>query len=461
LKKSLIEEQRVALDYGSALGFLRTVLRGVEERAIFFHEVTTEYLRSEGRVWALPSSNGTVVFTREARKAYESFTEALVADCPGLNRGIAFRRIRHELFRMMSKYVGTDPASLQAKQVAKLQKVLMEWFEHEAESREVFLPCAISPWPAPPFSIGPVRFTFINDVRQAEFYVSASALVREHDFGKMLERMQRDRGSWLAHVKVEGCDRARGEEIGALAIDLALVMLQLALPTSWNTRNISRLDARRGGADSQTFSRTANSESGSHSSHDAGMTIGEGTMQKILHDFSKLANAVGLCVTAFASGRFQLPNLQRSFCDAAYWFHEALAEKIDSIAIVKLETSLEVLLRSQSSKGSQARIRSVLGAFYGLASKDPVVPGSTQTADDFAKSIVGDRSQFLHGTLSTLQPLIGIDREGLEEFVQAVLRRAVIELADYSNLATASDRVEDFLGWVRDSSANAAPVTGP
>jgi hypothetical protein len=305
-----------------------------------------------------------------------------------------------------------------------------------------------------------IRLTFINDVRRADFYVSASTLVREHDFDKMLERMHRDRGSWLAQAKVEGCDRARGEEIGALAIDLALAMLQLALPTSWNTRNISRLDARRGGADSQTFSRTATTESGSHSSHDAGVTIGEGTMQKILQDFSKLANAVGICVTAFASGRFHLPNLQRSFCDAAYWFHEALAEKIDSIAIVKLETSLEVLLRSQSSKGSQARIRSVLEAFYGLASKGPVVPGSTQTADDFAKSIVGDRSQFLHGTLSTLQPHIGIDREGLEEFVQAVLRRAVIELANYSNLATPSDRVEDFLDWVRDCSANAVQVTG-
>ena len=385
----------------------------------------------------------------------------LVADCPGLDRGIAFRRIRQELFRMMKNYVGTDPASLQPNLVADLQNELKEWFDHEAEPREVFLPCAISPWPAPPFSIGPVRFTFIDDVRRADFYVSANTLVREHDFGKMLERMHRDRGSWLAQVKVEGCDRARGEEIGALAIDLALVMLQLALPTSWNTRNISRLDARRGGADSQTFSRTATTQSGSHSSHDAGVTIGDGTMQKILHDFSKLANAVGICVMAFASGRFQLPILQRSFCDAAYWFHEALAEKIDSIAIVKLETSLEVLLRSQSSKGSQARIRSVLEAFYGLASKDPVVPGSTQTADGFAKAVVSDRSQFLHGTLSTLQPHIGIDREGLEEFVQAVVRRAVIELADYSNVATASDRLEDFLDWVRDSNTKAAAIQAP
>ena len=86
----------MALDYRSALDLLRTVLRGVEERAIFFHDVTTEYLRSEDKVWALSSANGTVVFTRKARDAYESLIEGLVADSPGLDRGIAFPRIRHD-----------------------------------------------------------------------------------------------------------------------------------------------------------------------------------------------------------------------------------------------------------------------------------------------------------------------------------------------------------------------------
>lgn len=52
----------------------------------------------------------------------------------------------------------------------------------------------------------------------------------------MFERMKSERAHWLAQISVEGCDRDRGEEIGALAADLAIVTLQLALPTSWNTR---------------------------------------------------------------------------------------------------------------------------------------------------------------------------------------------------------------------------------
>lgn len=76
---------------------------------------------------------------------------------------------------------------------------------------------------------------------------------------------------------------------------------------------------------------------------------------------------------------------------------------------------------------------------------------SDTTAEDFAKSLVGDRSQILHGTMSTLQPHIGIDREGLEEFVASVLRRAVMELAGYGTASAPHDRIEAFLEWVKST----------
>jgi hypothetical protein len=91
----------------------------------------------------------------------------------------------------------------------------------------------------------------------------------------------------------------------------------------------------------------------------------------------------------------------------------------------------------------------VLEAFFGLRPEDPVVPGSSTTAEEFAKSLVGDRSQILHGTMSTLQPHIGIDRDRLEEFVASVLRRAAIELAGYGTASAPKDQVEAFLEWVK------------
>jgi hypothetical protein len=67
---------------------------------------------------------------------------------------------------------------------------------------------------------------------------------------------------------------------------------------------------------------------------------------------------------------------------------------------------------------------------------------------------VGDRSQILHGTVSTLQPHIGIDRDGLEEFVASVLRRTVIELAGYGTASAPQDQIEAFLEWIRSKNAS-------
>ena len=226
-------------DYGRELGLLRLVVRGTEKRAIHIHDATSDYLRSEGMVWALSSPNGVVVFTRDARDAFDDLMEALVKECPGLDRGIAFRRIRGELFKMIENRIGSDPALLRSDDIADLLAQLQRWFQQEAEPREVFIPCAVSPWPAPRYVIGSARFIYMDDVPRADFYPTFPDSDRRFDFDKMLERMKLERAHWLAQISVEGCDRERGEEIGALATDLAIVTLQLALPTSWNTRNMS------------------------------------------------------------------------------------------------------------------------------------------------------------------------------------------------------------------------------
>jgi hypothetical protein len=79
--------------------------------------------------------------------------------------------------------------------------------------------------------------------------------------------------------------------------------------------------------------------------------------------------------------------------DAAYWLHEALAEPIDSIAIAKLETALEVLLRFESSKGSTGCVLTILKCFFDLRPEDLIAPNSALTAKEFAANLVRDRSR--------------------------------------------------------------------
>jgi hypothetical protein len=217
----------------------------------------------------------------------------------------------------------------------------------------------------------------------------------------MLNLMRDTRACWLACVPVEGCEQHRAEEIGSLAVDLAIVALQIAWFNS-STRTISRLDSRRGEADKFTVSKAGSFYNSGWTNMDAGMGIGRGILADILRRHNQVIEAVGNCVRSFASGRFRLPSIEQAWCDAAYWLHQALAEPMDSIAIAKLETALEVLLRSESSSGSEQRVLTVLDLFFGLNPGDPIMPESPITAKQFARDVVSDRSRILHGTLSEL-----------------------------------------------------------
>lgn len=245
-------------------------------------------------------------------------------------------------------------------------------------------------------------------------------------------------------------NQQRGEEIGALATDLAIVGLQLALPLSWGTRTMARLNVRRGEAQGQTLSLAGGSYAVGFQNRDAGLTIGSGTMEDVLQKTAPVIEAVGRYATSFATGQFRLCHLEQAWCDAAYWLHVALAETIDSIAIAKLETALEVLVRAESTAGSETRIKSILGAFYGLGPEETITSQSTMTAMEFAKGLVRDRSQILHGTWSTLNSRLAMNRHSMEQFVIAVIRRTAVELVAYANSTGSIDEPESFLTWVKE-----------
>jgi hypothetical protein len=102
------------------------------------------------------------------------------------------------------------------------------------------------------------------------------------------------------------------------------------------------------------------------SNQEPGILLGPGTLEHYLTEGSALLSAVGPQISAFLSRAGDLPSLSCAWADAAYWYHEGLAEPLDTIAVPKLETAIEVLLRSESSSGSTTRIIEAIGAFYGL-----------------------------------------------------------------------------------------------
>lgn len=440
----------LAQNYSKELGLLRTIVRGLESRPMPRDGITQEYLRAESITLAHRVGDGMIVLNSAAADAFDDLSGSLVARSSAMVRGVAFDSVRSELLDALANCAGSDVDSISADRTASLHAHLEEWFSQRVASRQVFIPCAISPWPAPRFRIGPVLFIYMDDVVHSEFYPPSDNDIARHGFDRMLGRMQKSRAHWLACATVENCDRQKGEEeIGPLATDLAIVGLQLAFPLSWDTRTMARLDVRRGEAQGQTLSLSDGSYAVGDYNCDAGLPIGPGMMADILQKQAPVIEAAGNCVTSFATGQFRLPNLQQAWCDAAYWLHEALAETIDSIAVAKLETTLEVLVCAENAVGSGSRIESILDAFYGLSPNDMITSQSTTTTKQFVKAMVRDRSRILHGTWSTLNSHLAMNRKGMEEFVIEVIRRAALELIVYANTAVPTDETEAFLKWIK------------
>ena len=444
------------------IGLLQKLAAHLEQRRLPFEKVTQEFLRREGLGHVREKADGIIAIRMPGHLAFTDLTDCLLDRLPAVERGAIYADIQTELFNFIEDYVDREPSTVGSKDAEALVAHFEKWFTDKSSPRRVFVPCVISRTPAPRFKIGPVTFEFIDRVTTSDFYPhdggdAALTAFNRRGFDDLLRWMREQDADWLARVSVDGCELKRAQEIAELAVDLVIVALQLAAPYL-GTRNMTRLDARRGTSQKRTLSEADGYHNAGWTRKEPGLAIGAGTLPDILQKAASIFTAVGNVVRSFASGSFRLPVLERAWCDAAYWLHQALAESIDTIAIAKLETALEVLLHTESSKGSQQRMLEILSAFFDLGPDDPIAPGATLSAWQFARNVVRDRSRILHGTWSTLNAR-GIDRAGMEGFVVSVLRRAAIELEAYAHSVGPVDDIEKFLSWVRQRKMTHKPST--
>ena len=413
------------------MGLLRTIVAYLEKRPLPFTALTQEMLRQKGLGHVREQRGSALAIRIPGHHAFTKLTDCLLDRLPRMERGIRYSDIQTELFNFIEYYVDRLPSSVGEQDIEALVAHFEKWFADMALLRHVFVPCVISRISAPRFEIGPVTFEFVDCVATSNFYPKNDAVAATDrlEFDRLLQWMREQNADWLARVSVDGCDSTRAEEVAEIAVDLTIVGLQLAAPYL-DTRTMARLDARRGTLQKRTLSEANGNYTVGWTRKEPGMSIGQGTLSSILEKAEPIFVAIGNVVRSFASGSFRLPGLERAWCDAAYWFHQALAESIDTIAIAKLETALEILLRTESSKGSERRILEILKTIFGLEPDDLSAPGSTMTVRQFARNIVRDRSRILHGTWSTLNAR-GMNRAGMEGFVTSVLRITIVELEAY------------------------------
>jgi hypothetical protein len=391
-------------------------------------------------------------FNAAGAKAIGELADSLLAGNPAIRAGTRWLTLANALATAIHAMLPSlkPKTSITQTDAVGLEDVVDKWFLEQAIERKFLIPCAIIPQHATAFAVGPVRFFSLQDLAAREG-IPAERLLEDSRYGPLVQTLRNRSALWLAEVEMSGFDEPVGAERANLAVDVALVAIQMSLPLFYS-REIARITGRTTPPYiGSVFATKHHTHFGIHQ-RGPGLGIPGAAFDQQLYGHRSLIESIGRRVDAYVNGTKTLPKLEQSWCDGAFWLHEGLAEPLSTVAVAKLETAIEVLLSAESTRNSSARFRAVFESFYGLKPTDPVGPNNPQTVNKFVASIVGARSRVLHGTSSTLSPDISRgEQEGrpvFEMLANDVLCRFTVALDAYAKDPTAIDDVEAFLAWV-------------
>ncbi len=437
------------------LQHLRQTVAKIESQSIPSGMMDNKWLEGLPFFRARMSISGQVVgIPKKAGLALINLTDSFFKESE-YARGITFGDLVDQLAHLIIEIFGDDPGrKIDIADLDRLETELRNWFKKNSAPSHLYIPCALTTVHGRAFKVGPVSFTHITDFVDQER--KADDKMFEVAFHQVLSAMQAEAAHWMATVDVLDCTKKRSWEIGDLAVDIALTGLQLVIPLNFSQR-MARMTARNLPRNREMVCRVNGVLSSGGANQQPALAMGTGVLEACLHAGTTILEAVGRRVESYLTGTSDpLCALEQAWCDAVYWFHEGLAEPLDTIAVPKLETAIEVLLRAESSSGSKARILKAIKTFHGLDATQFINADVPITVERFAEGFVRDRSRILHGTWSTLNYSLRDSRPSLTALVHGLLINYVLELDTFATDPSASDNVDTFLNWV--TARRAAPV---
>src|SRR5208282_4365913 len=113
----------------------------------------------------------------EAAEAVTQLADAIFSGSR-YQRGTTFAAVANQLTDLIIlNYTDQANAAVEANDVAFVEQKIADWFQEQIAVHEFYIPCFISPWHSAAFTIGPVRFTHIQDFAHAA----------KAEFGSMFE----------------------------------------------------------------------------------------------------------------------------------------------------------------------------------------------------------------------------------------------------------------------------------
>ena len=151
--------------------------------------------------------------------------------------------------------------------------------------------------------------------------------------------------------------------------------------------------------------------------------------------------------------------LNRNWCSAAHWYHEALADELPNQRAMKFAVCMEVLFGSSGMRQGKGNITAAISSLCNKCAED-VVSRNGWTIKECVKAIVKLRSRILHGNWEILNVELGDDDGRIalkltdfELFARILLIGYTLEIDKYMELVGRGDSAQDFLAWVANSEA--------
>jgi hypothetical protein len=327
-----------------------------------------------------------------------------------------------------------------------LEEKIRIWFSESSEARTHLIACRLIPSAALPFAVGPVSFEdqqcFLasNDVKN-------SFLFNDTDGGIKHKEWLGNTFSWIAKVTVIGRQADRSREIAEHAVDIALAGIQIIFSRHEDADGMRRVNALSVPGFVQHVCCLDGKFGISKINQVVGMLIHKTAFDKALLTDADFMRSVGRRVENFINRKSPLQNLELAWCDAAYWYHEARAEPVGSVAIAKYETCLEVLFGAESTKKSTMRIEQAIKVILKLDGSDNIYSGPHASVHAFASELVRSRSRILHGTFSTMNDESKLPLAIVQIVASKILAEATIMLDKYIAANEVGDNAESFLKW--------------
>jgi hypothetical protein len=425
------------------LASLKKAVAGLCYRPFKETTIGANELRDLGLVYAHLNADGCTGFDPDGASAVSMLASDIYKREECYKRGAEFGKFRVSLANFILPLLGVEAKNLSINDLARIKTKLSVWFQAESFRRTHYIPCTIIPYEANSFSVGPVSFVHASvfwQERPNPNYFS------DDQYKEFLRALEERHGCWIAVVDVVGAEENRSSELANLATDLALCALHLVMPQDVSQR-MARINGRTWPAWSCSLFCKNQSPSFKFNNAQPGRTMLPEGFGYLITAQQLILDSIGCRISSFLDLNNPMDKLEKSWCDAAYWFHEALAEPMDTIAIAKLETIIEVLLMSESSKGSKIRIKNAFLAFLGLKESDSLSNG--MTVNSYSEMVVTARSRVLHGTWSTLNNEMPVSREDISLLAFLCIRAFTLNLDLYlKELPKKGDNVKEFLEWV-------------